>query len=187
MCHVVLHISEELLFLLGVLEEGGLLPGPWDVRGCLHLLLPRRPSQPIPHFLHPCPWSHKASLGVDDIRSLGVRKSSNPVWSLEPRESVDAPPLKCPRPDLRNLVWWKVSHPMAGGWSEVIFTIPSNPNNYMISCHFIFPVFASLEWTRRNPFPGEGAGEDPHSAVAVLPARPMLLHKAQLPHNKAAT
>jgi len=33
---------------------------------------------------------------------------------------------------LSNLVWWKVSPPMAGGWKEMICKIPSNPNQSMI-------------------------------------------------------
>lgn len=89
---------------------------------------------------------------------------------------MDAPPLEMSKArlggSLRNLVQWKLSHPLAGGWIEVRFKIPSNPNNYMISCNFIFLVFASLGWTRRSPAPGEVAGGDPHS-VGVLPAHPM--------------
>lgn len=63
---------------------------------------------------------------------------------------------------------------MAGGWNELRFKISSNPNNYVIFGPFIFPVFASLGWTRRNPAPGEDAGGVPPSAVGVLPAHPLL-------------
>lgn len=41
LCRGVLHISGELLLLLGMLE---LLPVPWDIRECLHVLMPPRPS-----------------------------------------------------------------------------------------------------------------------------------------------
>jgi len=54
-----------------------------------------------------------------------------------PREAVAAPSLAVfkARLDgaLSNLVWWKVSLPMAG-WTgnRMIFKVPSNPNHSMI-------------------------------------------------------
>ena len=85
----VLHISEELLLLLGILEEQGLLPEPWDIGECLCALMPRRPSCPPGTA---CTRAHgpaadgaaeperasKAGPGVDSISFLGVRKSQ--LW-----------------------------------------------------------------------------------------------------------
>ena len=74
-------------------------------------------------------------------------------WLL--REAVAAPSLKVfkARLDgaLSNLVWWKVSLPMAGGWNYMIFKVPSNPNHSMILpfCDFygvhcyLLPLFSS--------------------------------------------
>ena len=57
-------------------------------------------------------------------------------WHRLHREVVDAPSLEVfeARLDgaLSNLVWWKVSLPMAGGLELVIFKVPSNPNHSMI-------------------------------------------------------
>ena len=73
---------------------------------------------------------------------LGMRKQFFPVrvvrhWNRLPREVVDAPSLEVfkSRLDgaLSNLVWWKVSLPMAEGvgtrWS---LKVPSNPNHSVI-------------------------------------------------------
>jgi len=53
-----------------------------------------------------------------------------------PREAVDASSLAVfkVRLDgaLSNLVWWKVSWPMAGRWNQMTFKVPSNPNHSMI-------------------------------------------------------
>lgn len=54
---LVLHISEGLLLLLGILEEQGVLAVLWDVGECLHVLMPRRPLEPTRHCLHPHPRS----------------------------------------------------------------------------------------------------------------------------------
>jgi len=57
-------------------------------------------------------------------------------WHRLPREAVDALFLAVLKARLdgalSNLVWWKVSLPMAGGWNEKIFTVPSNANHSMI-------------------------------------------------------
>ena len=31
-----------------------------------------------------------------------------------------------------TLVWWKESLPTTGGWNEMIFKVPSNPNHAII-------------------------------------------------------
>jgi len=55
-------------------------------------------------------------------------------WHRLPREAVAAPSLAVfkARLDgaLSNLVWWKVS--LQGGWNQVIFKVPSDPNHSMI-------------------------------------------------------
>jgi len=33
---------------------------------------------------------------------------------------------------LSTLVWWKVSLPMTGGWNQMIYKVPSNPNHSRI-------------------------------------------------------
>jgi len=57
-------------------------------------------------------------------------------WNRLLRAAVDAPSLAVfkARLDgaLSNLVWWKVSLPMAGGWNRMIYKIPSNTNHSMI-------------------------------------------------------
>ena len=57
-------------------------------------------------------------------------------WPRLPREAVAAPSLSGfkARLDgaLSTLVWWKGSLPMAGGWNEMIFKVPSNPNHSVI-------------------------------------------------------
>jgi len=54
-------------------------------------------------------------------------------WPRLPREAVAAPSLAAfkARLDeaLSNVVRWKGSPPMAGGWNEMNFKVPSNPNN----------------------------------------------------------
>jgi len=58
-------------------------------------------------------------------------------WDRLPRESVDAPSLEefKARLDgaLSDLVQWKMSLFMAGGWNEMIYKVPSYPNPSMIS------------------------------------------------------
>jgi len=53
-----------------------------------------------------------------------------------PREVVDASSLEVfkARVDgaLSNLVWGKVSLPMAGGWNYMVFKVPSSSNHSMI-------------------------------------------------------
>ena len=57
-------------------------------------------------------------------------------WNRLPTEAVAAPSLAVFKAGLdgalSNLVWWKVSLPMAGGWNQVIFKVPSNPNHFMV-------------------------------------------------------
>jgi len=57
-------------------------------------------------------------------------------WHRLPREAVDAPSLAVfkARLDgaLSNLVWWKVSLPMAGGLERGVCKVPSNPNHSVI-------------------------------------------------------
>ena len=53
-------------------------------------------------------------------------------WHRLPREAVAAPPLAVFKAKLdrarSNLLSWKVSLPVAGGWNCVSFEVPSNPN-----------------------------------------------------------
>jgi len=53
-----------------------------------------------------------------------------------PREAVDAPPLKCSRPGWMGLraTWSSGKCPCSwqGGWNQMIFKVPSNPNHSMI-------------------------------------------------------
>jgi len=55
-------------------------------------------------------------------------------WHRLPREAGAVPSLAVfkARLDgaLSNLVWWKVSLPMAGGWNEMIFKIPFQPKPF---------------------------------------------------------
>jgi len=57
-------------------------------------------------------------------------------WHRLPREIVAGPSLAVfqARLDevLSNLVWWNVSLPLAGGWSDMILQVPSNPNHSVI-------------------------------------------------------
>jgi len=57
-------------------------------------------------------------------------------WHRLPREAVAATSLAVfkARLDgaLSNLVWWKMSLLMAGGWNQVIFQVPSNRYHSMI-------------------------------------------------------
>jgi len=56
-------------------------------------------------------------------------------WNRLPREAVPAPSLEVfkARLDgaLSNLVWWKVSLAMVGGWNWMTFEVPCNPNHSM--------------------------------------------------------
>jgi len=57
-------------------------------------------------------------------------------WPRLPREAVAAPSLAVSKARLdgalSNLGWWKGSLPMAGGWSEIIYKVPCNPNPSVI-------------------------------------------------------
>ena len=57
-------------------------------------------------------------------------------WPRFPREAVAAPSLAVSKARLdgalSNLVYWKVSLPMAGGWNQMICKIPSNPHHSVI-------------------------------------------------------
>ena len=57
-------------------------------------------------------------------------------WPRLPREAVAAPSLAGfkARLDgaLSNLIWWKGSLPMAGGWNWGIYKVSSKPNHSMI-------------------------------------------------------
>jgi len=57
-------------------------------------------------------------------------------WNRLPREAVDMPSLEMFKAGLdgalSNLVWQKVSLPMAGGRNEMTYKVPSNPNHSMI-------------------------------------------------------
>jgi len=57
-------------------------------------------------------------------------------WHRLLREAVAAPSLAVFKARLNgaltNLVWWKMSLAMAGGWNEMICKVPSNPNRSMI-------------------------------------------------------
>jgi len=73
-------------------------------------------------------------------------------WHRLPREAVDAPSLAVfkARLDgaLSNLVWWKVSPPMAGGL--MIFKVPSNPNHSMILCFYDYMIIMLAFLTANN-------------------------------------
>ena len=83
-----------------------------------------------------------SSSELNEVRfRLDIRKKFFPMrvvrpWLRLPREAVAAPSLAVfkARLDgaLSNLVWWKVSLLMAGGWNQMIFKVPSNPNHSMI-------------------------------------------------------
>ena len=57
-------------------------------------------------------------------------------WHRLPRAAVDAPSLAVSKARLdgawSNLVWWRVSLPVAGGWDWMGFKVPSNPNRAVI-------------------------------------------------------
>jgi len=59
-------------------------------------------------------------------------------WHRLPSGVMDTPSLEVLKARLDgalgNLVWWEVSLPMGGGWSEMVFRVPSNPSYSMI--HF---------------------------------------------------
>ena len=58
------------------------------------------------------------------------------AWPRFPREAVAAPSLAVLKARLdgalSNLVWWKMSLPMAWGWNQMSFKVPSSPNHSMI-------------------------------------------------------
>ena len=57
-------------------------------------------------------------------------------WHRLPGEAVVAPSLAVfkARSDgaLGSLGWWKGSLPLTGGWKEMSYKVPSNPNQYNI-------------------------------------------------------
>jgi len=57
-----------------------------------------------------------------------------------PREAVAAPSLAMFKARLNgalsNLISWKVSLPVAGGWNDIIYKVSSNPNHSMI-CYML--------------------------------------------------
>ena len=57
-------------------------------------------------------------------------------WPRLPREAVAAPSLAGFKPRLdgagSTLGWWKGSLPVAGGWNEMVYKVPSNPNQSVI-------------------------------------------------------
>ena len=72
---------------------------------------------------------------------LDIRKKFFPMrvvrpWPRLPREAVAAPSLAMfkARLDgaLSTLGWWEMSLLTAGGWNEMIFKVPSNPNHSRI-------------------------------------------------------
>jgi len=54
-------------------------------------------------------------------------------WHRLPREAVDAPSLDAFKARLDEalcrLIWWEAVLTMAGGWNQMIFRVPSNPNH----------------------------------------------------------
>jgi len=52
-------------------------------------------------------------------------------WHRFPREAAAALSLEVFKATLdealRTLVWWKVSLPMAGGWNQMVYKVPSKP------------------------------------------------------------
>jgi len=73
--------------------------------------------------------------------TLDIRKKFFTVravrhWHRLLKKAGDGPSLAVFKARLHgavsNLVWWKVSLPMAGGWNWKIFKLPSNPNHSMI-------------------------------------------------------
>jgi len=71
-----------------------------------------------------------------DIRKKFFTLSVVRPWPRLPREAVAAPSLAGfkPRLDgaLSTLGWWKGSPPMVGGWNEMIYKDPSNPNQTIL-------------------------------------------------------
>ena len=57
-------------------------------------------------------------------------------WPRLPRGAVAAPSLAVLKARLdgagSTLGWWKLSLPMAGGWNEMVYKVPSNPNHSVI-------------------------------------------------------
>jgi len=57
-------------------------------------------------------------------------------WPRLPREAVAAPSLAVFKARLTGalstLGWWKMSLLMAGGWNQMSFKVPSNPNHSVI-------------------------------------------------------
>jgi len=72
---------------------------------------------------------------------LDIRKKFFPMrvvrpWPLLPRGAVAAPSLAGLKARLdgalSNLGWWERSLPMGGGWNEMSYKVPSDPNHSMI-------------------------------------------------------
>jgi len=90
---------------------------------------------------------------------LDIRKKFFPMrvvrpWPRLPREAVAAPSLAMfkARLDgaLSTLGWWEMSLLTAGGWNEMIFKVPSNPNHSRILWCFTVPctldIIKELGW-----------------------------------------
>lgn len=91
---------------------------------------------------------------------------------------------------LSNLIWWKVSLPLAGNWSEMSSGVPSNANHPVLLCfhtslppamtdyiHTISTAPSSLKHHTKSPlpgFPGAHLGA-PSNAAVVAPEGDTLL------------
>lgn len=57
-------------------------------------------------------------------------------WNTLPKEVAEAPSLEVFKAGLdgawSNLVWWKLSLPMSGGWNQVLFQVLSSPGHSII-------------------------------------------------------
>lgn len=71
-----------------------------------------------------------------DIRKTFFTVREMRHWHRLPREAVHAPSLEVYKARLdgalSSLGWWDVSLPMAGGWNQMVFKVPSNPNQSVI-------------------------------------------------------
>jgi len=120
-------------------------------------------------------------------------------WHRLLREAVAAPSLAVfkARLDgaLSNLVWWKVSLPMAGGWNQMIFKVPSSPYCSIIlnpagrCLHHSSSDPSPMEARRWEmgvwwPFPGEwSGGREPASGPAVGQECRAALEPSAHPHD----
>jgi len=87
-------------------------------------------------------WTRGDSFGLkegrfrSDIRKKLFMMRVVRLWPRLPRGAVAGPSLSGFRARLdgagSTLGWWKGSLPVAGGWNQMIFKVPSNPNHSMI-------------------------------------------------------